>query len=252
MHDSLAPPEVEPLLTGRFGTPYLYADACGSTQQMLDASLPEGALAVCEEQTSGRGRLGRTWLAPPRTSILSSLLLRPPPERRGPELSLVAGLAAARAVERATGTPAEIKWPNDVMLSGEKVAGVLAEANEGIVRLGIGMNVNQRRDALPPPDPLRPRAGSLFALDGVRRPRAPLLAALVAEVEHAYEAWRARGLEALIPDIAARDFLRGRSVLVDGARSLALGIDPSGALVIDVAGERRLVESGEVLVAATA
>ncbi|MDQ3895244.1 MAG: hypothetical protein M3292_11405 [Actinomycetota bacterium] len=76
--DSLAREAVAPLLRGRFGHVYVYAERCASTQRLLDPALPEGAVAVAEEQTEGRGRLGRPWIAPPRTSILCSTLLRPP------------------------------------------------------------------------------------------------------------------------------------------------------------------------------
>ncbi|MET0608003.1 MAG: biotin--[acetyl-CoA-carboxylase] ligase, partial [Gaiellaceae bacterium] len=143
MADALTPEAVEPLLRGRFGRPYLYRDTCESTQRLLHASLGEGAVAVCNEQLAGRGRLGRAWHAPPGTAVLCSLLLVPPADRRISELSLVAGLAVAETVEAATTLAAGIKWPNDVLVDGAKVAGVLAEAAEGTVVLGIGLNVNQ-------------------------------------------------------------------------------------------------------------
>src|SRR5207245_2850887 len=114
--DSLAPDAVEPLLSGRLGRPYAYSKGCESTQLALDRSAPEGAVAVCDEQTAGRGRLGRGWHAPAGMAVLCSVLLRPPAERRVAEVSLVAGVAAAEAVEDALGLAAQIKWPNDVMV----------------------------------------------------------------------------------------------------------------------------------------
>jgi hypothetical protein len=149
MADSLAPDRVEPLLTGGFGRPYLYRETCESTQGLLASEHPEGAVAACDEQTAGRGRLGRGWTAPPGTSVLMSILLRPPADRPLPELSLVGGVATALTVERATGLSVQIKWPNDVMLNRGKVAGVLAETKADAVVLGIGLNVNQTRDQLP-------------------------------------------------------------------------------------------------------
>src|SRR5207244_12563040 len=113
----------------------------------------------------GRGLQRRRWVAAPGTAILCSVLLRPPPERRHPELSLVAGVAVADAVEEALGLSAEIKWPNDVLVNRKKVAGILAEARDRVVVLGIGVNVNQRREELPP-DATTP-AASLFTVDGV-------------------------------------------------------------------------------------
>ena len=100
----------------KLGRPRLDVESCESTQLLVDTSLPEGALVVADHQTAGRGRLGRSWDAPPGTALLFSLLLRPPAERRTPELSLVAGVAVADALERTLGLSVQIKWPNDVML----------------------------------------------------------------------------------------------------------------------------------------
>jgi BirA family biotin operon repressor/biotin-[acetyl-CoA-carboxylase] ligase len=242
--DSLAPEAVEPLLRGGWGRPYLYRDRCDSTQALLDSALDEGAVAVCDEQTEGRGRLGRRWLAPPGTAILASVLLKPPHERRPAELSLVGGVATALTVERALGLASQIKWPNDVMVNRRKVAGVLAEARDGAVVLGVGLNVNQRREELPQDGDVP--AASLFTVDAVRRARAALLADLVIELERAYKQWEAAGLEALYTELGPRDFLRNRRIYVDGDTGYAIAIDRSGRLEVDVAGERRLVESGEI------
>jgi BirA family biotin operon repressor/biotin-[acetyl-CoA-carboxylase] ligase len=242
--DSLAPDTVEPLLSGRFGRTYRYENRCVSTQLLLDPSLPEGAIAVCDEQTGGRGRLGRSWQAPPGTALLFSLLLRPPAERRAAELSLVAGMGAADAVERALVLAAQIKWPNDVMVNRRKVAGMLAEARDGVVVLGIGLNVNQAREQLPSDG--RTPAASLYTVDGVRRERAPILAALLERLEFQYDRWREGGLDAIYDFLGARDFLRGRRVSVDGAAGYAVGIDRQGRLEVETAAGRRVVESGEV------
>ncbi len=242
--DSLGPDVVEPLLRGRFGHPYLYRERCESTQLLLDPDLAEGAAAVCEEQTAGRGRLGRSWVAPARSAILCSVLLRPPGDRRPAELSLVGGVAAADAVEWALGLAAQIKWPNDVMVNRVKVAGVLAESRGDAVALGIGINVNQRRSELP--TDARMPAGSLRTVDGVRRERAPILAELLSGLERAYAGWLEGGIDTLYGSLGARDFLRGRLVAVNGTRGLAIGIDRSGRLELDVGGEHRFVESGEV------
>jgi BirA family transcriptional regulator, biotin operon repressor / biotin---[acetyl-CoA-carboxylase] ligase len=241
--DSLAAAVVEPLLTGRFGRPYRYEESCESTQLLLEGAT-EGAVAVCDEQTSGRGRLGRTWQAPPGTAILCSILVRPPVERRMPELSLVGGMAAADAVEQALGLTAQIKWPNDVMVNRRKVAGVLAEAREGAVVLGVGLNVNQTRDELPADAPSP--AASLRTIDGVERDRAPILATLLARFEASYDAWCDAGLEAIYDFLGARDFLRGRRVAVDGSEGHAVGIDRQGRLEVETDGGRRSFESGEV------
>jgi BirA family biotin operon repressor/biotin-[acetyl-CoA-carboxylase] ligase len=243
--DSLAPQRVEPLLTGRLGQRYLFEESCGSTQELLQADLPEGALAVCDEQTEGRGRLGRTWTSPPGTAILCYVLLRPPPERVAAELALVAGTAVAEAIEVAVGLAVQVKWPNDVMLNRRKVAGILAEASEGTVVVGIGVNVNQERTELP--ENTQVAAASLYTIDGVKRDRAPLLAAIVERLERNYDAWLERGLDGVYDSLGSRDFLRGRRVTVEGSTGVGVAIDRSGRFVVDLDGEKRVVESGEIL-----
>lgn len=244
MADALSPETVEPLLRGRFGRPYLYRDSCGSTQRLLDRRLGEGAAAVCDEQTAGRGRLDRAWSAPPGTAILCSVLLEPPAGRAVAQLSLVGGLAVAEIVERATSAKAGIKWPNDVLLDDRKVAGVLAEAAGGAVVLGVGLNVNQEEEDLPRDAKVEP--GSLFAADGRRRERAPLLADLLLTLERLYDRWRDGGLQAVHDGLAARDVLRGRRISIDGQAAVAAGIAPAGGLIVELGGEQRTVESGEI------
>jgi BirA family biotin operon repressor/biotin-[acetyl-CoA-carboxylase] ligase len=242
--DSLAPEHVEPLLTGRFGHPYVYEASCESTQELLGADLPEGALALCDEQTRGRGRLGRSWTAPPGTAILCSLLLRPPEDRIVSELSLVAGTAVAEAIEEAVGLAVQVKWPNDVMLNRRKVAGILAEASDGRVVVGMGVNVNQERNNLPE-DPNVP-AASLYTSDGIKRERGPLLAGILERLEVSYDAWLERGLDGVYDSLGSRDFLRGRRIAVNGESGVGVKIDRDGRFVVDVGGEQRAVESGEI------
>jgi BirA family biotin operon repressor/biotin-[acetyl-CoA-carboxylase] ligase len=242
--DTLDRETVTPLLRGRFGSPYLYAVSCPSTQGLLGPDLPEGAVGVCERQTAGRGRLGRRWEAPLGSAILCSVLLRPPGGRRPAELTLVAGLATARTVEQALRRPCGIKWPNDVLVGGRKVAGVLGEARGGAVVLGIGLNVNQETASLPAA--ARTPPASLFTIDGVRRPRAPILAGLLAELEELYGRWREDGLSRLSAELAERDVLRGRRVAVGGTSGIAVGITVEGRLEIDTGGGRCFVASGEV------
>ena len=238
---SLAPAFAEPLLRGRFGRPYLYLARTETTQRMLDAAQPEGAVAVTEEQTAGRGRMGRRWEAPAGSSLLVSTLLRPPPERRASELTLLAGVCVAVVVERATGLAAQIKWPNDVMLRRTKVAGILAEARESAVVVGIGVNVNQTREQLPN------RGGSLRTATGLEWDRDAVLDAVLGTLGTRYEQWRVGGLDAVYDGLGSRDFLRGRSVTVDDTSGTAELIDRDGRLRIAVGhGKSVTVESGEV------
>jgi BirA family transcriptional regulator, biotin operon repressor / biotin---[acetyl-CoA-carboxylase] ligase len=186
--DSLRPDAVEPLLQGRFGRPYRYLERCESTQRELEPDAPEGAVVVAEEQTAGRGRLGRPWIAAPGTSLLFSLNLRPAVEtRRLPELSVVAGLASAEAIRQVTGLRPEIKLPNDLLVDERKLAGILAEAREERVVLGIGINVNVPPEDLP--TGVDRKATSLLAELGVPVDRAELLAMILLELERRYERW---------------------------------------------------------------
>jgi len=186
--DSLAPDAVKPLLLGRLGQIYRYAEITDSTQRMLAEDEAEGAVAVADEQREGRGRLGRAWEAPAGTSVLVSVLLLPAVEApRLPELSLVAGGAVAQAIVEVTGLEPTIKFPNDILVGGRKVAGILAESSEGRVVLGIGVNANQTREQLPVDARSEPTSLRLELGEPVSRGR--LLAAILLRLEHAYDAW---------------------------------------------------------------
>ncbi len=170
----LTPETVLPRLQGSFGTPYYYAAETGSTQKLAPDDAPHGAVALAEHQTEGRGRLGRVWVDEPGAGLALSVVLRPPPPVAGwPLLTIV----AAQAVVDAIGGGAAIKEPNDVLIDGRKVAGILAEASDHVV-LGIGVNVGTA--------PF-PGAGA------VDRDRLELLVAILAGLERGYEEWlRAR------------------------------------------------------------
>lgn len=185
----LSSASVEPLLQGRFGRPYRFVAECASTQRLLDGDEYEGTTVATDHQTHGRGRLGRTWDTPAGQALLFSVLLRPrPPMALWPELSLVAGDAVATALRAETGVAAELSHPNDVLIEGRKVAGILPEASVGRVVLGIGVNVNQTEAELPDDTPKPPT--SLRVETGREWPRAPLLAAILLELERRYQDWQ--------------------------------------------------------------
>jgi BirA family biotin operon repressor/biotin-[acetyl-CoA-carboxylase] ligase len=185
---SLRPEIVAPRLRGRFGHPYVFVDVCPSTQRLLGDEHSEGAVALAEEQTEGRGRLGRRWLSPPGVSLLFSLLLEPPVETaRLPELTVVAGRAGAEAIAQVTGLAPEIKLPNDILVEGRKTAGILAEARDGRVVLGIGVNVNVSAPDLP--HGTDPPATSLLLETGSEVDRVELLVELLDRLERAYDEW---------------------------------------------------------------
>jgi len=169
----LRPDVVLPALRGAYGREYHYAPESPTTQRMLPPGAAHGAVALTEHQTEGRGRLGRTWIDEPGTGLLFSVaLLPPPPVAVWPELTLV----AAEAVAGAIGHAASIKHPNDVLVDGKKVAGILAEAQERVV-LGIGINVGRTAWA---------GAGAVEA------DRLALLVDVLERLELGYESWLAR------------------------------------------------------------
>jgi len=185
----LSPGSVQPLLQGRLGRPYRFVEECASTQRLLETDEAEGTTVATDLQTQGRGRLGRTWETPPGRALLFSVLLRPrPPMTLWPVLSLVAGDAVAAALRQETGLAAKLSHPNDVLIEGRKVAGILPEATVGRVVLGIGVNVNQASDELPAETPKPPTA--LRVETGREWPRMPLLAAILLELERRYDDWQ--------------------------------------------------------------
>jgi BirA family transcriptional regulator, biotin operon repressor / biotin---[acetyl-CoA-carboxylase] ligase len=213
---------VAPRLRGRFGHPYVWQETCPSTQE-LARGLPEGGVAVCEEQTAGRGRRGRTWTSPRGAGLLFSLSLHPrTPPGRLPPLTLV----IADAVAAAAWPQAMVRWPNDVVVEGRKLAGILAEVRDGRVVVGIGVNANHRAEDLPPDARVAPT--SLRLLRGEPVDRAALLADLLEAIEARYREFERAGFAGL-----ERDDLRGRRVrLAGGAEGHSDGVDDQGRLVV--------------------
>ncbi len=245
-HKLLSPAAVEPLLRGRFGRPYLWSEACASTQDVLrGAELPEGAVAVTEHQTDGRGRERRRWTDEPGMALLVSLLLRPPAGSPSQQLSLVCALAVAETVEGAVARTAGVKWPNDVLLDGRKVAGILLESAGGAVVCGVGLNVDQTESGLP--RDARIPAASLRTATGRAYDRTALLVSLLGRLEARYDAWLRDGLAALLAELERRDVLRGTSVTVGEATGTADGLAPDGRLRLrGTDGTTSLIASGEV------
>lgn len=187
MSSDLTPEAVEPLIAGRLGRPYRFVAECASTQRLLGEDEPEGTTVATDHQTAGRGRLGRVWEDAPGRGLLFSVLLRPTLHMAiWPELSVVAGEAVAAALP----VDARLSHPNDVMADGHKIAGILPEASTGRVRLGIGINVNQTAGELPA-ETAKPTT-SLAIETGREWDRAPLLAAILLDLETRYDAWQQR------------------------------------------------------------
>lgn len=199
---------------------------------------PHGATWLAEQQTAGRGRQGRSWVSPRGENLLFSVLLRVPcPPSRLPPLALVAGLAVRDAVARAVPRAAPlIKWPNDVLVRGKKVAGVLVEALtagsrvEAVV-VGIGINIHTRDF----PADVAERATSLALLSaqGPTPDRAEILADVLAALDRDHWVVAARGLGFVHARLEAVDALRGRRVRNEGGgEGTAAGIDEDGRLIV--------------------
>jgi BirA family transcriptional regulator, biotin operon repressor / biotin---[acetyl-CoA-carboxylase] ligase len=234
----------------------------GSTNaDLLAAALagaPHGTVLAAELQTSGRGRLGRTWATPPAARALTfSVLLRPagiPPSGRS-WLPLLAGVAAARGLRTAAAVDAVLKWPNDVLAGGAKLAGILAEQAGDAVVVGIGINVGARREDLPPPPPGALPPTSLALLGASGTDRTALLIAVLGELAGWYQRWAQAGdatASGLRAEYLRRSATIGTAVRVElpgGAQltGTATGIGPAGQLVVDTADGPVPVTAGDVI-----
>jgi len=213
-----------------------------------------GTVVVAEEQTAGRGRLGRTWYSEKSSGIYVSVILRPPlSPAAAPILTLMAGVSAQHALSAVTGLGVDIRWPNDLLVNGKKVAGILTEMSAELGRLhavvlGIGINVNH----LEMPAGLKPTATSLRIESQRSWSRLPILVALLKEMEKFYHLLLEKGNGAIIQGwAAASTYAQGKPIrIVTGegeARATTLGLDPSGALRVryDDSREEALV-AGEI------
>ena len=248
-------------------------ESTGSTNADLLAraaqGAPEGLVLTAEEQVAGRGRLGRSWVSPPRSALMFSLLLRPhqvPGARRG-WLPLLAGVAVADAVNAATGAGVRLKWPNDLLApdpasAGDaKLAGILAEASGSAIVVGVGLNVSTTPAELPPSRPGALPATSLHAALASQAPPVPdreaLLAAILASFERWYQAWRqaagdpeASGLRPAYTRLCATIGRQVRAELPGGQllSGLAVGVDSDGRLLVRApSGAESAVAGGDIV-----
>ncbi len=226
-----------------------YEPACSSTQDLArDAAArgaEEGWTVVTDLQREGRGRQGRSWVAPAETALLFSTILRPPRDVL-PLLPLLAALAVAGGIEVSTGAAADLKWPNDVLLKDKKLAGILLERPAGAeVVLGVGLNVNQSPGDVP-------EGGTSLAIEmGHELEREPLLAAILNDLGNAYERADREGVSWIVPGWRSRSSMLGHAVAFhrDGAliRGIAEDVTEDGALQVRLGdGSRIGVVAGEV------
>ena len=252
--------QIKELITGGFGELIRFFDEIGSTNtEALDWALrggPEGSIVVTDHQTSGRGRWGRSWFSQPGKLLQFSLILRPklPPGRAG-ILTTALGVACARAIRSLTDLPAQVKWPNDVMVEGRKLAGMLVETTTtgsviDVAVCGLGINVYLARDEIPVE--LRARASSLaIELQGHSVPRRSLLLArMVDEIEALYPAVTDDATP-LLAEAAQLSAVLGSDVVVrflDGSTitGRAVSFDEAGGLQIATSAELATVRVGEI------
>jgi BirA family transcriptional regulator, biotin operon repressor / biotin---[acetyl-CoA-carboxylase] ligase len=240
--DLLVPGLVRPELgegeIGRRIVHYFRIDSTNTAAlRMAAAGAAEGTAVLAEEQTAGRGRFGRTWYSEKSSGIYASVILRPHlTPAVAPVLTLMAGIAAQSAVARTTGLSPDIRWPNDLLLRGKKLCGILTEMSAEVDRLhavviGIGINVNHCTI----PEELRPIATSLRLEGGKIYSRLQILVALLKEIEHHYRVLRDHGPAAIISRwTAASSYARGKRIRVatGGAtfEGVTAGLEPHGAL----------------------
>ncbi|MFX3646538.1 MAG: biotin--[acetyl-CoA-carboxylase] ligase [Paenibacillus sp.] len=227
----------------------------GDVLKLAEQGQAEGAVVIAEEQTGGRGRFGRQWFSPPGKGIWMSVLLRPDlPLQHTPQLTLLTGVAVCRAVRACTGADAGIKWPNDLLIDGRKVCGILLESTveDHEVRYciaGIGVDVNF--DPEDYPEDLTAIATSLKMATGQPVDRTKLTAAILTELEQLYFLYQKEGFGVISALWEALSVSMNREITVTNPHGIiegkAIGLDPSGALLVEKHdGEHTLVISGEV------
>lgn len=241
------------------GRPCVYLDSVDSTniaaKQLAAQGAPNGTLVVAGEQTAGRGRRGRAWENARDENIMMTLLVRPRlPGELLPQLSLVCAIAVARGIEQVTGLTARIKWPNDVVVQGKKVCGMLLEmtAKDGgidSVAAGVGVNVHQRVF----PEAFAHTASSLDVLGAARYSRAQIIRAFLRAFEARCGMLERGETGALMDEYRALSATLGSEVRVIGLdgefTGRAVDMDETGALVVQLpTGERRTVLAGDVSV----
>lgn len=238
----------------------LYFDTIDSTnikaQELAEKGYQSGTLVVADKQESGKGRRGRSWVSPSGTGIFMTLMIKPDINPNNASmLTLVAALAVAKAITSVTGEKALIKWPNDIVVNGKKVCGILTEMNaqfDYINHIVVGIGINVHNESFP--EEISQMASSLMIEAGGKRfHRAQIIAETMSYFEQYYDTFlKTQDLSALVREYDELLVNRNKSVRVldpkepfDGK---AMGITPKGELIVDTWESRKLVSSGEVSV----
>ncbi len=258
--DRLMPAEVKPILKTRWlGRTLHYFESLDSTNrkayELASHGAKEGEIVIAESQTKGKGRLGRSWFSPPYVNLYLSIILRPQilPQQAS-LITLMAAVATANAIERASGITPSIKWPNDILIRGRKVAGLLNEIQSETDRihfiiLGIGVNLNADEEMFP--KELRSMATSIKREKGGTISRRDFLSLLLQQLEEWYALFQEKGNQPILEAWRERARIQGKPVRVTSFREtlsgLAIDIDSDGALLMRTeTGKERRVVAGDI------
>ena len=248
------------LATRRLGTKLHYFSEIDSTntyaRRLAEQGAGEGAVIIAEAQTRGRGRLGRRWVSPPFVNLYFSVILRPQLSPvHAPQLTLMAAVALTDTITQFLPTPPIIKWPNDILVGGKKLAGVLAESSCDAERiefviLGIGVNLNYPIASMP--EVIRERATSIVTLTQKNVSREAFVRRLIQDLDRCYGELEEVGFESLATRWEARFGLREKKVRVEMTDRImigtAQGIDRDGALILeDERGDSQRIVAGDVI-----
>lgn len=258
--DKLYPEEVQDgLSTNIIGQSIIYYERLGSTNDLAKVlaaqGVIEGTVVVAEEQSSGRGRRGRAWASPGGHGVWMSVLLRPKlSPANAPKITIMAAVAVVRAIERVCGLKVGIKWPNDIVYKGKKLAGILTEMSAEIdsinhIVLGIGTNVNVPLEAFP--EEIQEKGTSLLIATGQQVSRVAYLRALLEELEVAYVQFCTEQFDTILDGWRKHSVTLGEDVRVEGIGEVLFGtaadIDSQGALLLrQKDGEMVKVLAGDV------
>ncbi|WP_096200909.1 biotin--[acetyl-CoA-carboxylase] ligase [Bacillus sp. FJAT-45350] len=244
--NSISPQEIKVgLHTNTIGKEITFQESVTSTQELAhrlaQENAVEGHVVISDEQTKGKGRLGRVWHSPMGTSVYMSLILRPQiPPQQAPQLTLLAAVAVVQGIEKATGLQCEIKWPNDILLKGKKIVGILTEMQSEpdcvhSVIIGIGINVNHKREQFP--SDIRDIATSLCIEKNEEINRAALIRSIFEELESLYVKYLEHGFDIIKPLWESYAVSLGKQIKATTVKGVligyAKGITNDGVLLLE-------------------
>ncbi len=260
-HELLSPDDIKKdISTKRLGKKIHWFETLASTNirahELARQGAAEGEIVVAEGQTQGKGRAGRGWFSPPYLNLYLSLILRPTlPPSCTPQITLMSAVALAETIQSFLTTPPEIKWPNDILVGGKKIAGILTEScceAQGVIYVvvGIGVNLNYSKEQMP--KAIQSEATSFLILNQKPMDRKTFTARLIQHLDQCYGILEGKGFAHIAKRWESFFRLRGKQVRVempDGAiHGKAMGIDTDGALILEEeGGHRERILAGDVI-----